>query len=69
MFEVQLEVKYGRFVKETILFYHKFANFTRIGDFTLRVSDCEELVGGLLSGDDVARTLVFEKYQPHSLIF
>ena len=39
------KVKYGCFVKETTLFYHKFTNFTRIGDFTLRVSDCEELMG------------------------
>ena len=27
--------------------------FTRVGDFTWRVSDCEELSGGLLTGDDV----------------
>ena len=26
--------------------------FTRIWDFTWRVSDCEELVGVLLTGDD-----------------
>ena len=44
-FSLITKVKYGCFVKETTLFYHKFANFTRIGDFTLRVSDCEELVG------------------------
>ena len=25
--------------------YHHLRNFTRIGDFTWRVSDCEELVG------------------------
>ncbi|RTZ87278.1 MAG: hypothetical protein DSY96_01380 [SAR324 cluster bacterium] len=25
--------------------YHKLGDFTRIGDFTWRVSDCEELVG------------------------
>ena len=25
--------------------YHKSVCFTRIGDFTWRVSDCEELVG------------------------
>ena len=26
--------------------YHDLGDFTRIGDFTWRVSDCEELVGG-----------------------
>ena len=31
--------------------YHDLGCFTRIGDFTWRVSDCEELVG-LLTGDD-----------------
>ena len=25
--------------------YHNLEDFTRIGDFTWRVSDCEELVG------------------------
>jgi len=25
--------------------YHDLGEFTRIGDFTWRVSDCEELVG------------------------
>jgi len=25
--------------------YHDLGDFTRIGDFTWRVSDCEELVG------------------------
>ena len=33
-FSLITKVKYGCFVKETTLFYHKFANFTRIGDFT-----------------------------------
>ena len=40
----------------------------RVGDFTWKVSDCEELVG-FLTGDDGVRTLVFDIYQPHSLIF
>ena len=31
--------------------YHESVWFTRIGDFTWRVSDCEELVG-LLTGDE-----------------
>ena len=31
--------------------YHDLGDFTRIGEFTWRVSDCEELVG-LLTGDD-----------------
>ena len=31
--------------------YHESVCFTRIGDFTWRVSDCEELVG-LLTGDE-----------------
>ena len=30
--------------------YHQSVCFTRIGDFTWRVSDCEELVG-LFTGD------------------
>jgi len=33
------------FVKKTTLFNHKFVNPARIGDFTWRVPDCEELVG------------------------
>ena len=28
--------------------YHNLEDFTRIGDFTWRVSDCEELSGGYL---------------------
>ena len=32
--------------------YHHLVYFTRIGEFTWRVSDCEELVGVLLRGDD-----------------
>ena len=31
--------------------YHESVCFTRIGDFTWRVSDCDELVG-LLTGDE-----------------
>ena len=31
--------------------YHNLEDFTRIGDFTWRVSDCEELVG-VTHGDD-----------------
>jgi len=30
--------------------YHDSGDFTRIGDFTWRVSDCEELSGILLGG-------------------
>ena len=33
--------------------YHDLGVFTRIGDFTWRVSDCEELVG-VTTGDDVS---------------
>jgi len=29
--------------------YHDLADFTRIVDFTWRVSDCEELVGGKIT--------------------
>ena len=32
--------------------YHDSGDFTRIGDFTWRVSDCEELVGGYSQGND-----------------
>ena len=31
--------------------YHESVCFTRVGDFTWRVSDCDELVG-LLTGDE-----------------
>ena len=31
--------------------YHESVCFTRIGDFTWRVSDCDEIVG-LLTGDE-----------------
>ena len=30
--------------------YHNYGDFTRIGDFTWRVPDCEELVGVTLRG-------------------
>ena len=33
--------------------YHHSADFTRIGDFTWRVSDCEELVGSLTGDGEV----------------
>jgi hypothetical protein len=36
--------------------YQNLGYFTRIGDFTWRVSDCEELVG--VSGDDGAEMLI-----------
>jgi hypothetical protein len=32
--------------------YHNLEDYTRKGDFTWRMSDCEELSGGLLTGDD-----------------
>ena len=31
--------------------YHNLGDFTRIGEFTWRISDCEELSGELLTGD------------------
>jgi hypothetical protein len=34
--------------------YQNMWCFTRSGDFTWRVSDCEELSWGLLTGDDVS---------------
>jgi glyoxylate utilization-related uncharacterized protein len=56
MFEVQLEVKIFQFGllfvhENTIYNKHQSFCFTRSGDFTWRVSDCEELVGGF-TGDD-----------------
>jgi len=33
--------------------YHDLGDFTRIGDFTWRVSDCEELVGSLTGDGEV----------------
>ena len=32
--------------------YHQSVCFTMCGDFTWRVSDCEELSGGLITEDD-----------------
>ena len=32
--------------------YHNLENFTRMWDFTWMVSDCEELEGGIHTGDD-----------------
>jgi hypothetical protein len=32
--------------------------YKKLGDFTWRVSDCEELSGGLLTGDDVEEMLI-----------
>ena len=32
--------------------YHNLEDYTRMWDSTWRVSDFEELVGGLLTGDD-----------------
>jgi len=32
-------------MKSTLTLYHSQVNFTRIGDFTWKASDCEELVG------------------------
>ena len=39
--------------------YQNLVCFTRIGDFTWRVTDCEELVGGF-TGDDGGVSLKFE---------
>jgi len=41
--------------------YHDLADFTRIGDFTWRVSDCEELVG-LLTNYKGVLSVIFSNY-------
>ena len=38
-------IEYNRLVLEEPNIYQNLGDFTRIGDFTWKVSDCEELVG------------------------
>ena len=38
--------------------YQNLGDFSRIGDFTWRVSDCEELVGGFTGDDGLSSNVV-----------
>ena len=54
-------IEYNRLVLEEPNIYQNLGDFTRIGDFTWKMSDCEELVGDNLTGDDVGELLKFKK--------
>ena len=48
--------------------YHQLTDFTRMRDFTWRVSDCEELMG-LLTGDDVGSHTIQKTLKVYSKLY